>query len=118
MSRYVRIMKTGPVQPLVEKFRFIRRAKPELYGGSLLKNCMDKLPHIVFFAGPYTVATLIALGYVGYINNTTDTFRNRPYKSVYTVMRPDDPRVKDIKADNYHRVDSASEYKPRYPESS
>ena len=117
MSRYVRIMKTGPVQPLVEKFRFIRRAKPELYGGSLLKNAMDKVPHIVFICGPYAIATVIVMAYQIYIDNKTQVYSNRPYKWIYTVMRPDDPRVKDIKADYYHRVDKADEYKPRYPES-
>ena len=117
MSRYVRIMKTGPVQPLVENFRFIRRAKPELYGGSMLKNAMDKIPHIVFICGPYAVATFTVLTWQIYTNNTTDYFEDRPYKAIYTVMRPDDPRVKEIKADRYHRVDSVNEYKPRYPES-
>merc|ERR1712037_978885 len=86
MSRYVRIMKTGPVQPLVEKFRFIRRAKPELYGGSMLKNAMDKLPQIVFICVPYLIAMVTAVSWQFYINNRTDYFTNRPYKAIYTVM--------------------------------
>ena len=117
MSRYVRIMKTGPVQPLVEKFRFLRRAKPELYGGSLMKNAMDKLPHIVFICGPYLIATATLFAWQYSWHRSTDHWTNRPYKFIYTVIRPDDPRVKDIKADYYDRVDTAEEYKPRYPES-
>lgn len=117
MSRYVRIMKSGPVQPLVEKFRFIRRAKPELYGGSMLKNAMDKLPHIVFICVPYFIATITAVAWQFYIDKNTDYYSNRPYKLIYTVIRPDDPRIKEIKADCYHRVDEPHEYKPRYPES-
>ena len=117
MSRYVRIMKTGPVQPLVEKFRFIRRAKPEEYGGSMMKNAMDKVPHVVFICGPYMIATCVVIAWQIYTDKMTDFYTNRPYKWIYTVMRPDDPRVKDIKADCYHRVDTADDLKPRYPES-
>merc|ERR1712037_789784 len=51
MSRYVRIMKTGPVQPLVEKFRFIRcktgalrRVHVEECNGQTPPNCIHLRP--------------------------------------------------------------------------
>jgi hypothetical protein len=108
MSRYVRIMKTGPVKPLFEKFKFMRPSSPEKYGGSYLKNAWAEVPELLFGA-PYFIGGIGLMCYLWYKNSNGDYFTNRPYKPYYTIMRPDDPRVDRIKSEFYDRCEKIHE---------
>lgn len=91
MSRVIRF-NPGLYKPLYEKFRFFPSATPEKYGGSILKNAMAEVPELIACV-PYMVFVFGVLGYHWY-KNDPDT--EKPFKPYYSVIRPDDPRIKYI----------------------
>ncbi len=99
-SAAVRQFKTGRVGPLIEKYKWIKTASPENYGGSWLKNAMNEIPEVMFMS----IFAFIGFGITarGYMREMKDnTFSNKPYKRYYFVMRPDDPKVKNIRPEYY-----------------
>ncbi len=112
MSRYVNIMKKGPVKPLFQKWKWIRSADPTPYGNSWMKEAWAEIPEVVFICGFALATTATACTYIYWKHTTTDYYSNKPYKMYYTVMRPDDSRVALIKADYYDRCEAINE-KPR-----
>ncbi len=74
----IRSLKSGPISPLIEKWKLFKNANPELYGGSLLKNLVAKAPHVPFLCFPW-MAFACFLAYYKYNLNKEEGFR-KPYK--------------------------------------
>ena len=93
----------GPVRPLLEKYRFWRAATPEKYGGSYFKNMVAEAPELLVCFAYIGTACYFFYGHYqadakhGYLSS-------RPYKTYYTVMRPDDERVQKIRTEFYDRT--------------
>ncbi|XP_045503024.1 uncharacterized protein LOC123699988 [Colias croceus] len=62
--------------------------------GQLLKQGYDEIPEI--YASTVMGLIGIGLGCVGVYRYNKNDGDNRRYKQLYTIMRPDDPRVKKI----------------------
>ena len=86
----------GPVKGLFQKFKFFNIARPELYGGSYAKNLAAESPELI--AAFFITVTGFGLIYNAYrqdlgLKHLTD----RPYKRFYTVYRPDDPKIENLR---------------------
>ncbi len=97
----IRSLKSGPVQPLIERWKLFKLSRPELYGGSYLKNLAAEAPHVLFYCLPCLVVgvTVMTLKY----NKDKEVGFRRPYKDFYHVIRPDDPAIKNIQRRYYAR---------------
>jgi len=98
----VRSLKSGPVKPLIERWRLFKRARPEKYGGSYAKNMLAEAPHLylcMFYAGMG-----LSLSYYKWFNDR-EWGEEKPYKDFFHIMRPDDPRIKFIRKEFYGRVE-------------
>ena len=96
----VRQFKQGKIQPLIEKYRVIKSARPEKYGGSYFKNACAEIPEVLFMS----IYAVIGAGFVvrGYFKEKNELYyTNKPFKRYYTVFRPDDPRVERIHTEYY-----------------
>ena len=105
----LRSIKSGKMKPLVEKWRFFKMSTPEKYGGSYIKNAIAEIPEVLFFSF-YAVGALGLVAKMVYDQRKYEEFSNRPYKHYYTVMRPDDERVKRIQREYYHRTDDIYDF--------
>lgn len=108
MSGYVHKFKLGKVQPLIQKYRYLKRTRPEQYGGSYFKNACAEIPELLFFS-LYGIAGFAVLGWALWKDSTSDYFRNKPYKRHYLVLRSDDPRVQKINPKFYDRCEGVYE---------
>jgi len=86
----------GPIVPTFKRFRWFPLATPEKYGGSYLKNAIMDAPNFVICLGMGACA-IGALAYMVYQDSKNPRFHDRPYKRHYTVWRPDDPRIQNLK---------------------
>lgn len=100
VSATIRKMRAGHIRPIVNRFKYIPAANPELYGG-YLKNAFVKLPHLVV-AAPFMLA---GIGYVivglSRLDPADERRTYRPYKTTYTVIRPDDERMRFVSKESY-----------------
>merc|ERR1711920_459205 len=87
----------GPLTPLLKRFRWFPLAEPEKYGGSYLKNAWKDAPCLVVSLTCSTVS-IAMLGYMIHQDEKDLRFKDRPFKRHYTVYRPDDPRIENLKA--------------------
>lgn len=101
----MRSLKHGPVQPLIERWRFFKAARPELYSNSFIKNAWAEIPEVVFFAGFYGLPAIIICSLALYNEDWENYMKRRPYVAHYSVMRPDDHRVKSLLKEHYERSD-------------
>lgn len=65
--------------------------------GQLLQQGWNEIPEVIGSTGLGIIG--IGLGLVGCYNYVKRDGDNRRYKSVYMIMRPDDPRVAKIRKD-------------------
>jgi len=88
-------------QRLVPKWRALRLNDPEKYGTGpigLLKNAYGEQPTVCFCMLFGLVGVIrFMFAYKEEVEN--HTYSNLPYKKHYIVMRPDDVRVKKLKAE-------------------
>jgi len=87
----------GPVTEVVRKFKWFPMASPEKYGGSWLKNAWKEVPELVLSL-TMSVTSMGMLIYMFQQNEKDLRAKDRPYKKHYTVYRPDDPRIENLKA--------------------
>ena len=72
----LRSIKSGAIKPLVEKWRFFKMSRPELYGGSYIKNAWAEIPEVIFFS-VYGLAGLAMSAQVLYEESKYDEYTNR-----------------------------------------
>lgn len=103
VSATIRKMRAGHIRPIVNRFKTFPAANPELYGG-YMKNAIVKLPHLVFFS-PFLVLSVVYMA-IGYSRlDPADGKRvYMPYKARYTVIRPDDERMRFVSKDSYRAL--------------
>ncbi|CAB3221053.1 unnamed protein product [Arctia plantaginis] len=65
--------------------------------GQLLQQGWNEIPEVIGSTGMAIVG--IGFATVGCYNYVKQDGDNRRYKSTYTIMRPDDPKVKLIRKD-------------------
>ena len=92
------------IKPLVRRWRFFKLSTPENYGGSYFKNLLAEAPELVYMT-PIWVFTCGYIGFAMWKQANTQYLTNKPYKELYTVIRPDDPRVKNIRTEYYQKDD-------------
>ncbi|TRY62710.1 hypothetical protein TCAL_14355 [Tigriopus californicus] len=102
-SRIVRF-NPGLYKPLYQKFRFFPSASPEKYGGSFLKNAMAEVPELLFCI-PMLV---FSFGVLAYRMSMDTPEIEKPFKNYYSVIRPDDPRIKFIDTRFYDACGAAT----------
>jgi hypothetical protein len=114
MSTYLRALKTGPVAPLIDRWRWLKLASPEKYGGSYLKNAMVDIPECLVATGIFLLSVGVYT-YMSYVDRHTERYKYRPYRDYYTVMRKDDPRVARIHPDYYRRNEDIYDFSVKTP---
>ena len=97
-------IQTLNIVPLITKWRFFKMARPENYGGSYFKNACAEIPEVIWSGILYAAGLGLVVNAV-YNPTVNDRQQYYPYKDQYTVMRPNDPRVKDIRTAYLERND-------------
>jgi len=91
------------LKKLVPTWKLFKQTSPEKYGTGivgLLKNFWGESSEVAIAAMIF-VGSSISI-YTMYVNDKeTKYFTNKPYKQYYTVYRPDDPRIENLRKEWY-----------------